>query len=180
LYRSVSPERAVPYVEQVVDDDGFDEVFDDLFRTAFSVTRRLLCNTAAAEDAAAESLARTLVAWRRIANLENKQGFVSRVATNVALDQLRKRPPPIETEVRVGDGSDETALRLALVAAMGTLSRRQRQVIAMRYLADLDESAVAHSLGISVNSVKKHTQRGLAALRGPMGPYGRGVNLVLE
>ena len=45
------------------------------------------------------------------------------------------------------------------------LSRRQREVVAMRYLADLPEAEVAAALGCSVGTVKQHASRGLAALR---------------
>ncbi len=52
-----------------------------------------------------------------------------------------------------------------LTGALQAISRRQRQVVALRYLADLTEAEVAASLGISVNSVKKHGSRGIDALR---------------
>ena len=46
------------------------------------------------------------------------------------------------------------------------LPRRQREVVVLRYLADLSEAATAQELGTSVGSVKQHAHRGLAALRG--------------
>ena len=46
-----------------------------------------------------------------------------------------------------------------------SLPRRQREAVALRYLADLPEAAVAAHLGCSVGAVKQHTHRGLAALR---------------
>jgi DNA-directed RNA polymerase specialized sigma24 family protein len=50
------------------------------------------------------------------------------------------------------------------------LSRRQREVVALRYLADLPETDVARALGCSVGTVKQHASRGLAALRAALGP----------
>jgi len=61
-------------------------------------------------------------------------------------------------------------LRVALVAALGSLPRRQRQAVALRYLGDLSDGQVAVALGISVGSVKTHIHRGLGALRGRLGP----------
>ena len=49
--------------------------------------------------------------------------------------------------------------------ALGRLSRRQREVLVLRFLADLPEADVAQALGCSVGSVKQHAARGLAALR---------------
>ena len=51
-----------------------------------------------------------------------------------------------------------------------SLSRRQREVVALRYLADLPEADVARALGCSVGTVKQHASRGLAALRVALGP----------
>ncbi len=44
----------------------------------------------------------------------------------------------------------------------------EREVIVLRFLADLPEADVARALGCSVGSVKQHASRGLAALRGAM------------
>ena len=44
-------------------------------------------------------------------------------------------------------------------AAMGDLSQRQRECVALRYFADLTEPAIAQELGISVGSVKTHLHR---------------------
>jgi RNA polymerase sigma factor (sigma-70 family) len=52
---------------------------------------------------------------------------------------------------------------------LATLSRRQREVIVLRFLADLPEADVARALGCSVGSVKQHSSRGLANLRNSLG-----------
>lgn len=46
-----------------------------------------------------------------------------------------------------------------------SLPPRQRETVALHYLADLSQRDIAAALDISVNSVKKHLQRGLASLR---------------
>jgi RNA polymerase sigma factor (sigma-70 family) len=48
------------------------------------------------------------------------------------------------------------------------LQRRQREVIVLRYYADLTEAQVADLLGLSVGSVKAYASRGLEALRARM------------
>lgn len=52
-----------------------------------------------------------------------------------------------------------------LLAALGRLPRRQRQVLTLRYYLDLSEAQIADALGISAGSVKAHAHRGLATLR---------------
>ncbi len=67
-----------------------------------------------------------------------------------------------------------------LAGVLQAISRRQRQVVALRYLADLTEAEVAASLGISVNSVKKHGSRGIDALGERLGRQWEETNLALE
>lgn len=145
--------------------EGFRDAFPGLFIAAYRLALRLLGSPAEAEDVAAEAVARALVRWERIGDLPYREAWVARVATNLAIDQLRRRRAPQAAVEPGADPTDATALRLALGAALAALPRRQREVIALRYLVDLEEQDVARALGISINSVKKHASRGRAALR---------------
>ena len=53
----------------------------------------------------------------------------------------------------------------SLVAVMRTLARRQRQVLACRYVLEFSVAETARLLQISEGSVKAHTHRGLQALQ---------------
>lgn len=66
--------------------------------------------------------------------------------------------PPADREVLV---SDETR---RMMAALDRLSDRQREVLVLRFYAELSEAEIAQTLGISTGSVKTHAHRGLAAL----------------
>lgn len=161
----------------------FDGAFPALFLVAYRVSHRLLGDVQQAEDAAAEAMARALVAWPRIGGLDHCHAWVARVASNVALDEIRRARRRLLLARPVArsavDQTEEATLRLAVGAALLALSPRQRQVIALRYLADLDEGQVSSVLGISINSVKKHAVRGRAALRQQLGPRSE-VSLALE
>jgi RNA polymerase sigma-70 factor (sigma-E family) len=152
--------------------EGFEEAFDELFPRAFSLARRLVGDSDVAEDIAAETLARAYAHWPRVATLEYRDGWVLRVAANLAVDRVRRRPEIIAVPPAApGPGADDlVVLRVALVAALGSLPRRQRQAVALRYLGDLTDGQVAAALGISVGSVKTHIHRGLGALRLRLGP----------
>ena len=52
-----------------------------------------------------------------------------------------------------------------VVAMLRALPLRERQVVVMRYYADLPEAEVAEMLGVSVGTVKSCGSRGLARLR---------------
>lgn len=148
------------------DADGFEPAFDELASVAYRVGFRLLGDRDAAEDVAQETLARALVRWRRIQ--DHATPWVIRVATNLALDRLRVgsrttvHEPPDQS---VDDGSTLATVRVTLARQLASLPRRQRDVVALRYLADLTEAQVAELLGVSQGSVKRHAQRGLSALR---------------
>ncbi len=53
----------------------------------------------------------------------------------------------------------------ATVRALQSLPRRQREVLVLRYWADLSHAQIAAILNIAVGSVKSAASRGLAALR---------------
>jgi RNA polymerase sigma factor (sigma-70 family) len=59
--------------------------------------------------------------------------------------------------------------RLALVDALARLPRRQREAVALRYLADLTIDDVALTLGVSAGTVKQSVHRALHTLRGQLG-----------
>jgi RNA polymerase sigma factor (sigma-70 family) len=67
------------------------------------------------------------------------------------------------------DLADDLAVRAALNEALGKLPKRQREVVALRYLADLTESDTASVLGLTVGSVKQHAHRALQAMRERLG-----------
>jgi RNA polymerase sigma-70 factor (sigma-E family) len=141
--------------------------FDRLFDRAYAVARRLIGDPTAAEDVAAEALTRTYVHWNRVRSFEYRDAWVARVATNLAIKASRRRPPARESVTQ--DPSDATTLRLALVEALARLPRRQREAVALRYLADLTIDDVALTLGVSAGTVKQSVHRALRTLRDQLG-----------
>jgi RNA polymerase sigma factor (sigma-70 family) len=55
--------------------------------------------------------------------------------------------------------------RVDLYAALRRLPRRQRQIVALRFIGDLSEQQTAAALGISLGNVKSQASRGLDTLR---------------
>jgi RNA polymerase sigma factor (sigma-70 family) len=70
------------------------------------------------------------------------------------------------------DAAEDHLLLWELVRQLPT---RQRAVLVLRYYEDMSESETADVLGLSRGTVKSHTSRGLAALRGKLSdaPVGR-------
>jgi RNA polymerase sigma factor (sigma-70 family) len=59
-----------------------------------------------------------------------------------------------------------------LWSAVRRLPARQRAVLVLRYHEDLPEAEVARLLGLPLGTVKSLAHRGLARLRGELGPSG--------
>jgi RNA polymerase sigma factor (sigma-70 family) len=146
----------------------FDAVFDELFDSSFRLAYRMLGDAAGAEDVAAEACARALAQWSRVGPLPYRTAWVLRVASNLAVDAIRKRTRELTVDVADVE-EDDVALRLALGAALRALPKRQRETVTLRYLAELKEREVAEVLGLSIGTVKSHVSRGLAALRTKLG-----------
>jgi len=147
----------------------FEEAFEDLYVRAYGVAYQLLGRRSEAEDVAQETLARAFVRWRRIRGYA--EAWVVRVAGNLAIDVWRRRQrvdADGTTDRHGATAPGPDGQRVDLHRALDTLSRRQREVIVLRFLADLPEADVAKALGCSVGSVKQHASRGLATLRTSM------------
>ncbi|MDQ3758222.1 MAG: sigma-70 family RNA polymerase sigma factor [Actinomycetota bacterium] len=143
----------------------FEDVFEGLFVAAYRVAYRILDNAGEAEDTAAEATARALDGWRKVGAMPSPTSWVVRVATNLAIDIVRRR-----RFVAVGDAEaltepDEAETRIVVREMLRRLPRRQRDVLALRYLADLSEADIAEVLGISPGSVKRHASRAIERLR---------------
>ena len=147
-------------------DPSFDAAFDELFAIAERVARRV-AGAAAAEDVAAEVMGRTFARWARVRALPYRRAWVARVALNEALDHARRERRQLRNLPAPGsrDLADETSTRVTLNESLAKLPKRQREVVGLRYLADLSEADTARQLGISVGSVKQHGRRALQAMR---------------
>jgi len=145
---------------------GFEEEFPTMRREAYRTAFGVLFDAQLAEDATVEAMTQTWLHWGTIAEATYRTAWVRRVALHASLRIVRRRTrrdepclsPPTEFE-------QIAAARLTLTRALLSLPRRQREVVGLRYLADLSDTDVADALGISVNSVKTHLRRGLAGLR---------------
>ena len=72
-------------------------------------------------------------------------------------------------DATVPDAAAATADRGQLAAALRQLPRRQREVLVLRYYADLSVAEIAETLGISPSNVRACMSRGLAALAAVIG-----------
>ncbi len=140
-----------------------------LLRTARSLT----ANPCDAEDLLQTALAKTYVAWERIADRGALDGYVRRTLVNTRTSQWRKRRVdefacedlPEHNGVCAPDPAEQQAQRDALWHAVARLPARQRAMLVLRYYEDLTEVQTAEVLGVSVGTVKSAVSRALVKLR---------------
>lgn len=143
----------------------FDDAFPDLYQVAFRVAYRMLGERGLAEDVAQDTMTKAYSRWWRLRT--DPERWVSRVSANSAIDHWRKnrREDLTHEEIVRAQSGEPVVERMALADALSRLSRRQREVVVLRYLAGYPEADVAAILECSVGSVKTHASRGLSALR---------------
>jgi RNA polymerase sigma factor (sigma-70 family) len=77
----------------------------------------------------------------------------------------RRREEPLTGQDETAATARHPALDNSLVAALRRLPVRQRQVIALRVLLDLDTATTAQMLGVPSGTVASYLHRGKATLR---------------
>lgn len=150
---------------------------DEAFRAFVAGTQRSLLRLAvlltgdqtSAEDAVQTAYVRLYPVWPRIRR-EDPLAYTRRIVINTHRDrwrrdrgreQLMDRPPERETL----DSTSVVAERDSILRALRGLTDRERQVIVLRFVADLTETETAFALDIAVGTVKSTSHRALAKLR---------------
>ncbi|HEU0026552.1 MAG TPA: sigma-70 family RNA polymerase sigma factor [Ktedonobacterales bacterium] len=151
--------------------------------SAATITRiaAALIGSADAEDAAQEAILRAWRAWPGLRDRESARAWLTSITVNVCRDWLRGRfgarlrQTESLAEVRIepralawldadpGDSDHATALDLR--AAINTLDEDLRLVVALRYYAGMDSSAIGAALGVPAATARTRLRRALGLLR---------------
>lgn len=122
-----------------------------------------------AEDLAHEALARAVADWDRVSAMASPDGWVFRVAFNLAASRWRRLRVRRRVEAMMDRTEPSmfllTAESLAVRESLSRLSERQVQVIVLRYYAGFDVAEVASILRVSTSTVTTLTARALRTMR---------------
>jgi RNA polymerase sigma-70 factor (sigma-E family) len=153
--------------------------FEDLYaREWWSMVRLatgLVDTTAAAEDVVQDAFTAVYRHWDRIADHGAAVAYLRRTVVNASRSALRRRIRVRKyTLVDVdGPGADATTMLAAdhdlVRRAMRNLPDRQREVLTLRYVAELSDPEIASATGLTPGGVRSASSRGLAALRTILG-----------
>ena len=154
------------------------ELVDVMFRRHYAALLRLgvvmLGSREAAEDVVQDAFVALHRHRRSLRDPEAAEAYLRSAVLNRCRSWVRRQvtqraPRPLllvrEHEASPEDtavGRHETE---SLVAVLRTLARRQREVLACRYVLELSVAETAQLLQISQGSVKAHTHRGLRTLQ---------------
>lgn len=154
---------------------GFDALYRESAEDLFAYVRTLLRDDSAAEDVTALAFER---AYRRRERYDTARGtrraWLFGIARNAALDELRRRgrTTPLEhdvpSEAPAGDPvahAERAARRAQIRAGMDRLSARDRELIALKFFAGLDNAELAAVLGVSESNAGTKLHRAMTKLR---------------
>lgn len=128
-------------------------------------------NPALAEEHVQEAL---LNAWRGIRRFQlgrPVKPWLMRILVNVVVSQQRRRSfqtVSLDESLPIGAPGDDTETienRQVLRQALSQLSPEHREVVVLRYFADLSVAEVARSAGIREGTVKSRLHRALRQMR---------------
>lgn len=143
---------------------------DVLFGTAVLMTG----DRALAEEQVQEAL---LAAWRGISGFQSGRPvkpWLVRILVNAVVSQRRRRAidtVPLETYSHAddrpspGETVEANLDREEIREALGGLSADHRQVVVLRYFADLTVPELAEAIGVREGTVKSRLSRALGQLR---------------
>jgi RNA polymerase sigma-70 factor (sigma-E family) len=119
------------------------------------------------EDLVAEAFARAWSSWRKVSRHPAPHAWVVRTAFNLHVSwwRRRRREVPLDEHDATAPTEQSTDVDAPLLGALRQLPARQREVVALRILLDLDSATTAKALGIAPGTVGVHLSRALASLR---------------
>jgi RNA polymerase sigma-70 factor (sigma-E family) len=159
---------------------GPDEAVTVLYQAHYAVLVRaaalLIGDLAAAEDVVQDSFVAMHRAWWRLRDTNKALPYLRRSVINRSRSAVRHRvvtdrhppmlvpEPPSAEEVVLAAGGQSLVL-----AALSALPCRQREVLVLRFYADLSEEQIAAAMGITGDAVNAHTAQARDSLRAVLG-----------
>lgn len=153
-------------------DDDFAEYAAANWPRLMRSARLLGLTSEQAQDLVQETLLRCFVKWRRVTRAEHREAYVYRIMLNLYRQSLRRAwnnevptvtvPDPVRSS---GDVDRASAASDTMERALGALPVAHRQVVVLRFYAELSVEQTAAALGVAAGTVKSRTARALKQLR---------------
>ncbi|MEO7285574.1 MAG: SigE family RNA polymerase sigma factor [Jatrophihabitantaceae bacterium] len=160
---------------------SFDELYQAQWWPMLRLATGLVDQVSVAEDVVQDAFAAVYRKWDAIREPAATIGYLRTCVVNGSRNALRKRITARKYLSVVGSGVGEETAEAAdhssllsaehqmVRSALAELPRRQREVLTLRYLAELSDADIAEATGLSLGGVRSAASRGLAVLRGNLG-----------
>src|SRR5262245_34635916 len=155
------------------------ELFRTEGRSLVRLARLFVDDRDAAEDIVQEAFLRLARHAGRIDETDKAPAYLRSIVLNLARDHNRRGLVSLRHHAAAGrdvDVTDDATDQLVrseehrrVIDAVRLLPSRQRDCITLRYFEEFSIERIAATLGVSVNSVKTHLQRAMAALDRTLG-----------
>jgi RNA polymerase sigma-70 factor (sigma-E family) len=153
-------------------DEALVALYTAHYRSLVRLSALLLRDTPAAEDVVQDAFVAMHKSWRGLRDPEKALAYLRQAVVNRSRSRLRHLKvvdKHAETTVGYAPSAETGALQSLqhdeVMAAVRRLPQRQREVLVLRYYADMSEAQIAEAIGISPGAVKSHASRAVAALR---------------
>jgi len=144
-------------------------LYEAHYRSLVQLAALLIADLATAEEIVQDSFAAVHGMRHVLPDTDAALGYLRRAVVHRSRKAARPEP---------GEAADPQAgLALqgsAVVSALRALPVRQREVLVLRYFADLPEAEIASATGISAAAVRTHAARAMSALHAELRPAGLG------
>jgi RNA polymerase sigma-70 factor (sigma-E family) len=148
------------------------EIYGAHYRSLVRLATLLVHDVATAEEVVQDSFVALHAALHRLRDSEKTLSYLRAAVVNRSRSVLRHRvvvdrnaPKPAPDMPSAEHGALALIERSSVIAALRSLPGRQREVVVLRFYADLSEAQIAAAMGITRGAVKSHTSRAMAALR---------------
>ena len=150
--------------------DAFEELFREFQGSVYGWIVRIVRDPGAAEELTVETFWRIHRAHARFDPAGNFGGWARRIATNLALDHLKKmrRERPLTTEPASEPGENPGAqreMRERIARAFEQLPPKLRIVATLALVEDISYGEIAEALGISEGAARVRGFRATRILR---------------
>ena len=143
------------------------------YRSLVRLAALLVHDIPTAEEVVQDSFIALHAGWHRLRDNDKALAYLRAAVVNRSRSVLRHRvvvdrnAPEPQPDMPSAEHSQLARLeRAAVVSALRNLPVRQREVVVLRFYADLSEAEIASALGITRGAVKSHTSRAMSSLRG--------------
>ena len=154
----------------------FIEIYDEHLRRVYGYIACRVANRSDAEDLTQQTFERALVHWAEFDSARSQvTTWLIVIARNVMIDHyrsssIRQSGPPLdalaESELpQAPDRGADLGLAPELAAALADLSDRERELVALRYVADLSGAEIAAVTGLTLVNVRQILSRSLRRVR---------------